>query len=514
MKHAFSVFCLLPAFAAAQTGSKVCLNGRGTADIPLDLSKGRYIEGSIRFSGVDFTRKGMTLNAVSDGLERTLFHNQTNEQRFLLWLPSEKRAGLHLQAAENPQICYELTLKQSNASAGGVIREHAAPQSPRLQALQQSLKYDKQALEEFWQEMREKGAPMVEEAGAGSRLLTFLYRGAQNNVRILGAPSNDHEWMEKLPDSDVWYKSFTVPDDLRLSYRLAPDVPVPEDSGGDEEETRYHKRRALLAVLQPDPLNPRRFGEDSSVDLNQDAFSDGLNQPKGRLKQYALASKILNNTRRIWIYETTPESTANPVWLYLFDGQDYLEKTQLPAVLDRLRTQVNLPPVIAVMIDNHDRSQELPANPQFADMVVQELIPFVGQQTGHAHRRESAVIAGSSYGGLAAAYIALRHPQQFANAMPMSGSFWWKDKAGKGIQETVASPSKRPLKWYIMAGKYETARKGEAAQEGIAFASRRLSDALQRQGHAVTYREYSGGHDYAVWQKALADGLENLFGKH
>lgn len=514
MKHAFFAFCLLPAFAAAETKSQACLNGRGGADIPLDLSKGRYIEGSIRFSGIDFTRKGMTLNAVSDGLERTLFRNQTNEQRFLLWLPSEKRARLSLQAEENRQICYQLTLKQSHAAAGGLIRENADPQSPRLQALQRDLKHGRQALEKFWQEMAEKGTPLVEETGGSGRLLTFLYRGAQNNVRISGAPSNDHEWMEKLPDSDVWYKSFTVPDDLRLSYRLAPDVPVPEDSGGEGQETRYRKRRALLAVLQPDPLNPHRFGEDSLVDLNRAVFSDGLNKPQGRLKQYAFTAKRLNNTRRIWIYETNPDSQANPVWLYLFDGQDYLEKTQLPAVLDRLRTQANLPPIIAVMIDNHERSQELPANPQFADMVAQELIPFVGRQTGRIHRRESAVIAGSSYGGLAAAYIALRHPQQFANVMPMSGSFWWKDKAGKGIAETPASPSEPPLKWYIMAGKYETARKGEAAEEGIAFSSRRLGDALQRRGHAVTYREYSGGHDYAVWQKALADGLENLFGKH
>ncbi|WP_209434616.1 alpha/beta hydrolase-fold protein [Neisseria yangbaofengii] len=513
MKRTFFALFLLPAFSVAKTDSRACLNGHRVADIPLDLSKGRYIEGSIRFSGVDFARKGMTLNAISDGLERMLFHNQTNGQQFLLWLPSEKWASLSLKAEENPRICYELTLKQSNATIDGVIRENAAPQSPRLQALQQDLKHDKQALEKFWQEMAGKGTPLVEGTGSSGRLLTFLYRGAQKNVRVLGAPSNDHEWMEKLPDSDVWYKSFTVPNDLRLSYRLAPDVPSPENLDSNEKEAQYRKRRALLAVLQPDPFNSRRFGRDSLVDLNQDAFSDGLDKPKGRLKQYAFTSKMLNNTRRIWIYQTNLDGKAKPVWLYLFDGQDYLEKTQLPAVLDRLRAQINLPPIIAVMIDNHERSKELPANPQFADMVVQELIPFIEQQTGYAHHRESAVIAGSSYGGLAAAYIALRHPQQFANVLPMSGSFWWKNKTGEGIQETFASSSKLPLKWYIMAGKYETARKGEAAAEGIVFSSRQLVGILQRRNHMVTYREYSGGHDYAVWQKALADGVINLFGE-
>lgn len=512
MKHAFFALCMLPVLAAAETNNRTCLHGYDAVDIPLDLSKGRYIEGNIRFSGVDFARKGMTLKVVSDGLERTLFHNQANEQRFLLWLPSENRASLNLRAEENTQICYELALKQSHASTDDNIRVNAAPQSPRLQILQRNLKTDKQALEKFWREMAAKGTPLVEKADGSNRLLTFLYRGAKNNVRILGAPSNDHEWMEKLHYSDVWYKSFIVPADLRLSYRFAPDLPVPQDLGGSKEEAQYRKRRALLAVLRPDLLNPHHLGEDSLVDLNQDGFSERLNAPQGRLKQYAFISKILNNKRRIWIYKTNPHNPANPIWLYLFDGHDYLEKTQLLAILDRLSMHAKLPPIITVMIDNHERSKELPANPQFADMVVQELIPFVQQQTNHVHRRESAVIAGSSYGGLAAAYIALRHPQQFANVMPMSGSFWWKDKAGQGIEETVVSQSGPALKWYIIAGNYETARKGEAKEEGIAFSSRRLSRTLQRHGHMTAYREYSGSHDYAVWQKALADGLCNLFG--
>ena len=239
MKRTFFALFMLPAFSVAKTDSQACLNGRGVADIPLDLSKGRYIEGNIRFSGVDFARKGMTLNAVSDGLERMLFHNQTNEQQFLLWLPSEKWASLSLKAEENPRICYALTLKQSNATIDGAIRENTAPQSPRLQALQQDLKHDKQALEKFWQEMAGKGTPLVEGTGSSGRLLTFLYRGAQKNVRVLGAPSNDHEWMEKLPDSDVWYKSFTVPNDLRLSYRLAPDVPSPENLDSNEKGWKF-----------------------------------------------------------------------------------------------------------------------------------------------------------------------------------------------------------------------------------------------------------------------------------
>lgn len=42
--------------------------------------------------------------------------------------------------------------------------------------------------------------------------------------------------------------------------------------------------------------------------------------------------------------------------------------------------------------------------------------------------------------------------------------------------------------------------------------TRALYDTLRRTGHQVTYNEYNGGHDYACWHVALADGLVRLLG--
>ena len=38
---------------------------------------------------------------------------------------------------------------------------------------------------------------------------------------------------------------------------------------------------------------------------------------------------------------------------------------------------------------------------------------------------DRTVLAGSSYGGLAATTVAMRHPEVFGNVLSMSGSFWW-----------------------------------------------------------------------------------------
>ena len=40
-----------------------------------------------------------------------------------------------------------------------------------------------------------------------------------------------------------------------------------------------------------------------------------------------------------------------------------------------------------------------------------------------------------------------------------------------------------------------------------------VRDVLEAKGHAVTYREFTGGHDFVVWRNSVADGLLALVGK-
>ena len=127
---------------------------------------------------------------------------------------------------------------------------------------------------------------------------------------------------------------------------------------------------------------------------------------------------------------------------------------------------------------------------------------------------EPRVIAGASYGGLAAAYIAHRYPMHVGNVISMSGSFWWHPKNSPRqnyIARLYASDNAPTLRWHISAGRYETAR--NAAEDGILDTSRALADVLRQRGHHVVWREYNGGHDYALWENALPDGLLALFGQ-
>ncbi|MDS9468831.1 DUF3327 domain-containing protein [Paracoccus sp. MBLB3053] len=120
--------------------------------------------------------------------------------------------------------------------------------TPRLGALASTLARG-DGTDAFRAEMERAGTPLVEPLDDGQAIVTFLWRGARRNVRLLGGPSNHHERLERLGNSDVWFKSFLVPDCLRQSYRrLAPDVPeLPFNARA--------RRVAILATAESDPLN-------------------------------------------------------------------------------------------------------------------------------------------------------------------------------------------------------------------------------------------------------------------
>ena len=393
--------------------------------------------------------------------------------------------------------------------------------SPRIAALAARLKAGADSAD-FWREVAAQGTPLIEDAGEGQATLTFLWRGASRNVRLFGGPSNDHEWLERLGDSDVWFKSFRVPDSTRLSYKLAPDVP---DVPGDART----RRAALLATAQMDPLNRQPWPADAIDRFSQNATATLQNAPPQPgtppapdaapvLTQFRFASPTLGNDRQITVSRPQILDPADPriVVALIFDGERAQDQIAAPQMLDTLTRQGILPPVVAVLvpsIDSQTRARELAGNDRYADVLADELLPQVAAHLGIDPDPARTVLAGASYGGLAAATVAMRRPDAFGNVLSMSGSFWWapEDAQTEGtpwVAQQIAARDRLPLRFFLSAGLFETAR---ADTGGILETSRSLRDILRLKGYAVDWRTYAGGHDYLVWRGALADGLIALF---
>lgn len=142
-----------------------------------------------------------------------------------------------------------------------------------------------------------------------------------------------------------------------------------------------------------------------------------------------------------------------------------------------------------------------------------ELHAFVLKETGIKPVAENTVLIGSSYGGLASAYIAYEYPEVFGAVLSLSGSFWWHpETAARGNENHMSllfsQADKKPLRFFISAGLFE---KGRDNSGGILHHSKQLKDVLQAKGYPVIYKEYATGHDYFAWQGILTDGLTALF---
>jgi len=279
-----------------------------------------------------------------------------------------------------------------------------------------------------------------------------------------------------------------------------------------------------IAAAQADPLNQHRVvvpkdpespGSEeeiwSVVELpgapRQPFVSPSPDVAKGQVRLIRYESPMLKNKRRIWVY--TPPGytpTGEPYGLLvLFDGWDYTQVIPTPTILDNMEASGVIQPLVAVMIDQIDRSNELALNQTFADFVANEVVPWIRQRYHVTAKPERTIIGGLSLGGLAAAYTALRHPEVFGNVLSQSGSYQYGADDEKGLIRQFVLHEKVPIRFYLEAGLLEV-----NTVPSLLYSNRRLRDVLEAKGYSVRYSEYNGRHDYICWRGSLSEGLISL----
>lgn len=395
------------------------------------------------------------------------------------------------------------------------------------------------ALDTFWKEVQRSGTPLLETDPAQPHLTlcTFLWQGDETtyNVRVhllfRTILPNDYT-MIQLAGTNLWYTTIQLPSQGRFAYTLLVNTPcmLPPDI-----DSKPHQKLMYFASAQADPLNPQRCFKESGSryeTMSQLILPDAPPQPwldercdieKGVLERYAFQSKILNDERFITVYTPPGYSKKEQPYglLLVFDEQWYLTRVPTATILDNLLADKKIPPLVAVVIGNGPgdaRSKQLPCNPSFAEFMASELMPWVQEQCHVTDDPRRRIVAGASYGGLAATYVALRYPGVVGNVLSQSGSFWWRP-SGKTAdadiyKETnyiaalfIESP-RLALRFYMDAGTGELDLTGYG--RSILSSNRHLRDVLLAKGYEVYYQEFIGGHDFLSWRGTLADGLQSL----
>ncbi len=367
------------------------------------------------------------------------------------------------------------------------------------------------------------GFPLVEPVPSYEEYvyLTFLYRAegpADKEVKfeVFGVDSDyffGKMQLHRLKDTDLYYQCYLVPNDLCFSYR-------------------YEVKDAATGTIakEIDRFNPDRTPKEEKPGVRSYSVLDlRKNEPDWNRKRYEntgsslevlkFQSGIMKNTRNVYVYLPAgydPKLPGGYPVVYLFDSPIYLNRVEVPNILDGLVKEGRIGPAAAVLIDNPtntSRNVELPLNFAFMDCVVKELVPYVRARYNFSSAPDKNVIGGMSYGGLAATFIAFHHPEVFGRVLSQSGSFWrgreLADPSGDWLRgdwlvgEVLKTDAKK-LRLYLDWG----------LQEKLCMLSgRRMAKALGDKGYAFKVTEFDGWHDWSNSRKTFPFGLMYLLGE-
>jgi enterochelin esterase family protein len=235
----------------------------------------------------------------------------------------------------------------------------------------------------------------------------------------------------------------------------------------------------------------------------------------GQVEERAVHDSRAARERRVWIYTPPGYQATGPAYplIVAFDGEMYLDPTiPLPGTLDALLGESKAPAFVAVLVDNGARAarlNDLANREPFASFLADELIPWVRGGWNVTRDPRRTLLVGSSAGGLAAAYVALAHPELFGNVLSQSGAFWRGNDASneppyEWLTERYASAPARPIRFFLEVGALEDHRVLQGTGPNMRDANRRFRDALQARGYAVSYAEVPNGvHSPEDWGKRL-----------
>jgi enterochelin esterase-like enzyme len=255
----------------------------------------------------------------------------------------------------------------------------------------------------------------------------------------------------------------------------------------------------------------------------------------GTVSHHRFESSVLG---REYVYNLyTPDAYENssqhfPV-LYLLHGaagneHSWVRAGGIQATADELIVAGKLPPMLIVM----------PADPNFwwADShlesaqaaFISELIPHIDASLRTIAERQGRIIAGYSAGGFGAANAALRFPELFAAAAPLSPAVYHPVPPPSSSATTVEvfqrngsfDPQRwQSLNWVSVFDEYREkglivpfyVNSGDHDRFDIAYHAAVFYQALrEHQPEQVELRIFDGDHNFEAWGGSVGDAMQYL----
>jgi enterochelin esterase-like enzyme len=283
------------------------------------------------------------------------------------------------------------------------------------------------------------------------------------------------------------------------------------------ESTAYTNARLEYGFLfdqeyTVDPMNQRQVpafaGPRSEVRMPffvaQPEVDEASASPKGELIAETFESRSLGGKRRVWFYLPPGYPAAGageelyPV-VYVLDGGNYVEKMEVPRVLDHLIAKKKIPPLIAVFSEPADRQEEYTRNPKWRAFIANELVAAVDKRFHTFPAPDHRVILGSSLAAYGAVDLAVAAPSVFGLCAAIAPP----DQTATVISnQPSAQAAAVSIKFFVLGGVYDSLIGG----------ARLLRTTLDSYQAPVTYLEVSEGHNTNTFRGHLDDAVQALLG--
>ena len=222
--------------------------------------------------------------------------------------------------------------------------------------------------------------------------------------------------------------------------------------------------------------------------------------PAGELLAETVVSRALLGQRSLWSYLPPGYSAATdtlyPV-MYVLDGANYVEKMDVPRILDRLIARKVIPPLIAVFLEPGDRQEEYTRNPRWRTFITSELVPQIDQRFRTFPAPDHRIILGSSLAAYGAVDLAVEFPSVFGLCAAIAPP---EQTASVIANQPRARAAAVSIRFFVMGGVYDAMVDG----------ARRLRTTLDGVNAPVTYLEVPEGHNTNTFRAHLDDAIKAL----
>jgi enterochelin esterase family protein len=209
-----------------------------------------------------------------------------------------------------------------------------------------------------------------------------------------------------------------------------------------------------------------------------------------------------------------PQNHAHPLCVFL-DAELYLGSMNALPVLTELMASGAIPQMTCVFVSHVNaeaRHADYLCNDRYTKFIAEDVVSWAHARNENI-QAQGNIICGLSLSGLAAAYLAIKHPSTFSYALCQSASFWWlKDKEPNWPQTNA--------KFWLSVGDKETATGLTHAPSGLRQEISQIEGVenavklLRSLGGTVNHSVHPGVHSTTPWRAELAPALTWLIGKH